>query len=429
MNTLTNLKKNLAWLQSKWILLNSVVGGLLIGELYPSFFENTEFILKIYIDIYKLIVLPLIICAVLLNVQKVFLDRVISKIALKSILVIISFALFSSLLGILVGLIFQPGTIESLDNLVKRGDQITEAFSNQVNVISLYKASAVESTNIIHNIIDMFIPSNIFTSIAEGEIIKVSVFSLLFGFSLTKVPTRLIDGFNETLGSISNACQELSTALSFLAPLILLILFAGISSQVKIKAILTLGTFLLAFISGELVLIVLSLYVINLKSQFSIFKIISHLRAVFVLSMASAQFTTAFIPQMINAMHKEMGFSKERVELFVPISAIFLRTAPTLFFALAAVFTAQVYSHSLLISDIFFILVLSVIQGFASFGLGGQFKLVLLAFVCNPIELPTEAVVLLLLSIEPVCELIGNISRVMVQCASVSLLCNKPMRF
>jgi len=120
MNTLTNLKKNLAWLQSKWILLNSVVGGLLIGELYPSFFENTEFILKIYIDIYKLIVLPLIICAVLLNVQKVFLDRVISKIALKSILVIISFSLFSSLLGILVGLIFQPGTIESLDNLVKR---------------------------------------------------------------------------------------------------------------------------------------------------------------------------------------------------------------------------------------------------------------------------------------------------------------------
>ena len=429
MITVTNLKQRLAWLQSKWVLLISAMGGLFIGSSHPVIFENTEFLLKIYIDIYKLIVLPLIICAILLNVQKIFLDKIISKIAWKAILVLISFSFFASLIGLLAGLIFQPGVIDSLENLVKRGDQINEAFSNQVNIISLYKASPAVPTNLINQIIDMFIPNNIFTSIAEGEVIKVCVFSLLFGFSLTKVPSRLIDGFNETLASISNASQELSTVLSYLAPVILFIIFARISSHVKLQVIITLGTFLMAFIASALILIIFSSYIMISRTQLSIIKIVGHLKPVFIISIASAQFTTAFIPQLISAMHKEMGFSKERVELFVPITAIFLRTAPILFFSLSAVFTAQVYNHILSISDIFIILTLSVIQGFVSFGLGGQLKLALLAFVCSPIELPTEAVVLLLLSIEPLCELIGNTMRVFVQCASVSLLCNKPIKF
>jgi Na+/H+-dicarboxylate symporter len=131
---------------------------------------------------------------------------------------------------------------------------------------------------------------------------------------------------------------------------------------------------------------------------------------------------------MVESLHHKLGFSKERVELMVPLAATFVRAAPILFFAMAAVFVAQIYSHSLTLMDLLLILVLAIEQGFASLGLRGQQKLALLAVICNPLGLPNEAVLMLLLAVEPICEILGSVTLVTSQCASVAMVCNKPVR-
>jgi len=71
---------------------------------------------------------------------------------------------------------------------------------------------------------------------------------------------------------------------------------------------------------------------------------------------------------------------------------------------------------------------MSIALGFASLGLQSSNKLALLAVICNPLGLPTEAVVLLLLAVEPLCALISGLTMSMTQCACVALISHKPVR-
>ena len=89
---------------------------------------------------------------------------------------------------------------------------------------------------------------------------------------------------------------------------------------------------------------------------------------------------------------------------------------------------AQIYGHPITHTEWLLILGLSVAQGFASVGLQGANKLALLAVICNPLGLPTEAIILLLLAIEPICAFLSGLTMSMSQCAYVAIISNKPVR-
>ena len=99
-----------------------------------------------------------------------------------------------------------------------------------------------------------------------------------------------------------------------------------------------------------------------------------------------------------------------------------------MYFAMATVFIAQIYGHPITNTEWLLILALSIVQGFASMGLQGANKLSLLAVICNPLGLPTEAVVLLLLAVEPICAFLSGLTMSISQCAYVALISNKPIR-
>jgi hypothetical protein len=272
-------------------------------------------------------------------------------------------------------------------------------------------------------------PSNIFTSMAQGEIIKVAIFSLLFGFALSNVPTRLLDGFNESLQSIILACKELCNILNYLSPFMLLIVISGITTVLNKNIVLVLGVFIATLMLSQLLLIIFSMFILKNRSQLNFIQILAALKPTISIAMASAENSISLISQMIEALNLNMGFNRERVELFVPLVATFFRSSQILFFASSTIFIAQIYGHVLSVSEVLVILSLSIIHGFSSIGLRGQQKFVFLALICNPLGLPTESVFMLLLAIDPLCEITGSLSMVFLQCASVSIVCNKPIRF
>jgi len=131
---------------------------------------------------------------------------------------------------------------------------------------------------------------------------------------------------------------------------------------------------------------------------------------------------------MVETMSMRLGFTQDKVEFLVPLATCFVRSAPIMYFAMATVFIAQIYGHPITNAEWLLILGLSIVQGFASMGLQGANKLALLAVICNPLGLPTEAVILLLLAVEPICAFLSGLTMSMSQCAYVALISNKPIR-
>jgi Na+/H+-dicarboxylate symporter len=144
--------------------------------------------------------------------------------------------------------------------------------------------------------------------------------------------------------------------------------------------------------------------------------------------MASGEHSSVCIPQMVDALSVRLGFTQDKVEFLVPMATCFVRSAPIMYFAMATVFIAQIYAHPISSTEWMLILGLSIAQGFTSLGLQGPNKLALLAVICNPLGLPTEAVIFLLLAVEPICALVSGLTMSMTQCAYVALISNRPIR-
>jgi Na+/H+-dicarboxylate symporter len=193
-------------------------------------------------------------------------------------------------------------------------------------------------------------------------------------------------------------------------------------------ALILLVNFLIAFSSSAVLLCVLSFSILKMRSDATSGDVLSALQPTLSIAMASGEHSSVGIPQMVDTMSVRLGFTKDKVEFLVPLATCFVRSVPIMYFAMATVFIAQIYGHTITSGEFLLILGLSIVQGFASMGLQGANKLALLAVICNPLGLPTEAVILLLLAVEPICAFLSGLTMSMSQCAYVALISNKPIR-
>lgn len=424
----TSIKKNIERLRSGRVLLAAIVLGSCFGLYFPSQVGSLKFVINTYLDLLKVLVLPLILCAIFLNIQIISKERFFGKISLRSLTVLAGISCIAAVIGMLGALLFQPGSDISLQSLGKIDRIVGSDFADQVTRINLSALQSAPAQPVLDRLVESIVPSNIFFSLAQGEVIKVAIFAVFFGFAIASVPSRLTGGFNQSLQSLMEACNKISSILQYLVPVIAFLVAAGITAQIGREIVAVMSKFMLAFLMSVLVIFVASVWVLKERSQSSYKQVWSALYPSLAISWTSAQFSTACIPQMIETLSVRLGFSRDRVELLVPLAATFVRAVPILFFSMAAVFVAQIYVHPLSWWDLLVVFALAIGQGLASSSLRGQQKLALLAVICNPLGLPNEAVLMLLLTVEPLCEALGGVGMVVSQCAAVSMICNKPVR-
>jgi proton glutamate symport protein len=135
--------------------------------------------------------------------------------------------------------------------------------------------------------------------------------------------------------------------------------------------------------------------------------------------------TFACLPSTLTAMHEALGYDKKSVDLFVPLTFMICRTGPTLYFALATVFVAQLYNVSLDFNSIFTIILGSIFAGLATAGASGVVLLSMLGLVLVPLGLPVDAVLILFIVIDPIIGPFRVLAIVHTACAIVTLIIPK----
>jgi Na+/H+-dicarboxylate symporter len=174
---------------------------------------------------------------------------------------------------------------------------------------------------------------------------------------------------------------------------------------------------------GGAILIILSTLVIWKRSRESIGNVIAATKETLIVAI-STRSSLACIPYAQDALQK-LKYDRGGVELIVPLSFTVNRLGSIVYFAIATAFIANIYDVHLGAIGLIVVLFGSVLAGLASAGTTGILTIATIAVVCDLVKLPSEAVIILLIAVDPLMDMIRTASHVHSNIAVSTFVCEK----
>jgi proton glutamate symport protein len=302
-----------------WILISMVVGAE-IGHDYPEIGMKLQVLSKVFLKMIKTIVAPLLFATLVYGIAGHSDLKQVGRMGWKSILyfeVVTTLALFIGLAAINisqagVGIKLPPGSHEELP------------------------AVAPQSLN---DIILHIFPENVAKSIAEGQVLQVVVFSIIFGIALAMVREDKRQPMLKFTESLSEVMFKFTNVVMYFAPIGVGAAIAytvghmGLGILVNlIQLLMTLYVALFAFLIGVLLPIGLIVGVPIKKFLQAIAEPVS-------IAFATTS-SEAALPRAMEAMER-LGAPRKIVAFVMPTGYSFNLDGTTLYLSLAAIFVAQ----------------------------------------------------------------------------------------
>ena len=423
---MTNL--NLKWfnleaLKSPWAILLGICSGVYIGFLKPEYVGIVSPMGVIYLNILKMCILPILISAIALSIGRLKSGHGDTSFMKRMMLVFAGSVLIAGLVGVSVGVLGGPGS--SLDsNAMSTLGSIVQSSNEpdlEISIFTPYKA--LNDKDMLKDFLYGIVPSNIFHALSTGSMLNILFFSMLFGLAVGSIKKEASEHMLATLDAIYVSFTQVVNWLMYLLPFGLCGVRASNLSQVGIDVVLSMLKFITIALCSFVVLIILSVIVLRIRTG-NFVKTAKAFKEPVLIAFATAN-SLACLPASLNTMQKELGYDKENVDLLVPLTFSLCRIGPTVYFALATIFVAQLYEVDLGVSELLIVVLASVLAGVATAGSSGIALLSMLAIVLAPLGLPFEAVIILFIVIDPIVAPFRVFTIVVSACAVTTMIMPK----
>ncbi len=361
-----------------WAILAGALGGIFSGWYFGEAMLAIGWLGTLFLNALKMTIVPLIVAAVITGVTSMGDIRKLGKVGGLTVL----YYATTTGLAVLIGLV--------IVNLVQPGSGITE-LSNTVPE----KISTLETANFT-NIILSFISPNLVASAAELDLLPIIVFSLLFAAALTTVGDKgkpviqFFDGLNEVM-------MKLVIWIMYLAPLGIFALIAsrlgaaggGAAFWSEIGAV---GWYCATVILGLFIHFLLLIAILRLFSNRGIEYLKQMMRAL-VTAFGTAS-SSATLPLTMECS-VEAGVDKRAVKFVLPLGATINMDGTALYEAVAVMFIAQAYGHTMGLTEQTIIFITATLAAIGAAGIP-QAGLVTMVIVLTAVNLPLEGIGMLL---------------------------------
>ncbi len=355
-----------------WILVAMVLGAA-IGHDWPNVGVNLRVVSMVFLRLIKTIIAPLLFATLVSGIAS---HSDLKKVGRMGIKAIIYFELVTTV-ALFIGL--------AAINISKAGvgAKVPPPTGETLNV---QKLTATET--ILH-----IFPDNIAKSVAEGQVLQVVVFSILFGIGLAMVREERRKPLVSLAESLAETMFKFTNIVMYFAPLGVGAAIAytvgstGMGILVNLaKLLATLYVALLIFIFGVLL-------PIALLARVPIRRFVAAVTEPVSIAFGTSS-SEAALPRAMEAM-EGMGVPRQVVAFVMPTGYSFNLDGSTLYLSLAAIFVAQAGGvHLTLGQQLLLMLTLML----TSKGVAGVSRaaLVILLGTAGSFGLPTEPIFILL---------------------------------
>ncbi|BDS13500.1 dicarboxylate/amino acid:cation symporter [Aureispira anguillae] len=384
------MSKNKKSLALHWQILIGMAAGVLIGFILKSV-DGSELwvknwiypIGKIFVNLLKLIAVPLIIASLTKGIADLQDISKLSKIGGRTIATYLVTTVLAVTLGLLVVNIVQPGTGLSQATM----DAISS--KNMDSSASKIAAGAAQSkAGPLQFVIDM-VPDNIFAAASSnGNMLQVIVFVIFFGVCLLLIPKEKAKPMHDFFDSLNEVILKMVDVIMLISPYAVFALLCNLTVSTDSEIFGVLFLYALCVVLGLALMV--GVYMLAIKfytgrSPLSFLKAISPAQLLAFSTSSSA----ATLPVTMERVEEHVGVEKEVTSFVCPIGATINMDGTSLYQAVAAVFICQVIGFDLSLADQLTIVITATMASIGSAAVPGA-GMVMLVIVLDTLGIPSD---------------------------------------
>ena len=392
--------KSLLSLKLHWqifiALVLAVIAGIFAGKTAGifgiTFYEIFTFFGALFMNALKMIIVPLIVASIIVGVAGIGGGNGLARMGGRTILYYASTSLFAILLGLFFVNTLTPGIID--------GQAAQHVLGLDIEQGKI--AAAKVSERGVGDIADVFlgmVPSNIVSAAANGKMLGLIFFAILFGYFITKIQEAYAEAQYNFWQGILEVMMKITDMVMKFAPIGVFALVAKVIAGMNADEILnlasTLGWFslsvMLALATHVLVVLPLLLKYVGKVSPKRHFQAMSPA----LLTAFSTASSSATLPLTMECVEKNAGVSNKTTSFVLPLGATVNMDGTALYECVAAMFIAQAYGIELSFTVQFTIVLVALLTSIGVAGIPAA-SLVAITIILSVIGLPVEALGLIL---------------------------------
>ncbi|GAB6034445.1 dicarboxylate/amino acid:cation symporter [Galenea microaerophila] len=364
------------------VIMGSVTGteGTLFGIHWMPVYV---FIGTLFLNALKMIVVPLVVSAIISGIGAIGDQGGFGRLGLKTL----AYYLFTSFMAIMIGLVLvnviQPGVSDLPPPTIEQNTHVEEAVAGK-------------GMSDIAEIFIRMIPTNVVAAAADGQMLGLIFFSLLFGYFLTQIhgePRKTLQNFWQ---GVFDVMMKITDWIMKFAPLGV---FGLVAASIAKTGFDQFGHLALFFLTVVLALSIHFFVVMPLILRFigGVKNPWLHYEAMLpaLLTAFSTSSSASTLPVTLECVEERAGVSNRISSFVLPLGATVNMDGTALYECVAAIFIAQLFGVHL---DLATQLLIVFVALTTSIGVAGipSASLVAISIILVAVGLPAEAIGLLL---------------------------------
>lgn len=354
------------------LVLGVIVGAVFFGNATAQSYLQP--LGDIFLNLIKMIVVPIIISTLIVGVAGTGDMKQLGRLGGKTLIYFEVITTVAIVVGLLAANLFQPGAGIDM-NALEKSD-----ISSYVET-----TEAEEDKSKIQIIVDI-VPKNIVNAMAEGDMLAIIFFSVIFGLGVAAIGDRgkpvlaFFQGTADAMFWVTNLVMKF-------APIGVFALIGVTVSKFGIESLIPLGKLAILVYATMIFFVIVVLGLTARIFGINIFKLIRMIKDELLLAYTTSSSETV-LPRIMLKTEK-MGAPKDIVSFVIPTGYSFNLDGSTLYQAIAAIFIAQMYGIDLSIMEQITLMLVLMVTSKGIAGVPGVSFVVLLATL-GSVGIPLE---------------------------------------
>jgi aerobic C4-dicarboxylate transport protein len=361
-------------------VLFAITVGILLGHFYPETGVALKPLGDGFVKLIKMVIAPIIFCTVVSGIAGMQDMKAVGKTGGYALLYFEIVSTIALIIGLVVVNVVQPGVGMHVD-----------PSTLDASKIAAY-AQAGEAQTTIGFLLNV-IPATVVGAFANGDILQVLFFSVIFAFALQRMGEfgrpvlEFIDRIAHVMFGIINMIMKVAPIGAFGA-------MAFTIGQYGVGSLVQLGQLMLCFYITCFFFVLIVLGGICRAHGFSVLRLIRYIREELMIVLGTSSSESA-LPRMLTKMEK-LGANKSVVGLVIPTGYSFNLDGTSIYLTMAAVFIAQATDTPMDITHQITLLLVLLVASKGAAGVTGSGFIVLAATLSAVGHLPVAGLALIL---------------------------------
>jgi aerobic C4-dicarboxylate transport protein len=369
------------WYQHLYVqVLAAITAGILLGHFYPQLGEQMKPLGDAFIKCIKMIIAPIIFFTVVHGIASMRDMKKVGRVGLKALIYFEVLTTAALIIGLIVINLWKPGAGMNVD-----------LSTVDTKSIAAFTAKAKDQGT-VQFLMDI-IPSTVVGAFANGEILQVLFFAILFAFGLQALGQHG-EGVLRLIDVVSHVFFRIVGVIMKVAPIGAFGAMAFTIGKYGVATLVSLASFMLAFYVTCLLFVFVVLGAVAALSGFSIFKFIRYIKEELLIVLGTSS-SESVLPRMIAKM-ENLGCEKSVVGLVIPTGYSFNLDGTCIYLTMAAIFLAQATGTELTIWQELGIIGVLLLTSKGAAGVTGSGFIVLAATLASVGTIPVASIALIL---------------------------------